>query len=271
MYVQDFLTDERLMECSAAATGVYIRIMCIMHKSEIYGTIELKQKDKQNTEQNSKQINLFASKLVKFLPYDLQTILFALSELLEEGVLVINGDLLIQKRMFKDGEISEKRAIAGGNGGKTSQKNKAKDKANFKANTEANTQPNYEIEIESEIENKNDIVNKYLGKDYGGKKNQKDVAIRAMVLDLCPQFDSTEFFIAWADWEQVRKEKKKPITHTAAKLSLKKLASYTLPEVITALKNSASNSWTGLFPEKETKADKVDISQNKAEDYELNI
>ena len=33
LYVQDFLTDEKLAECSAMATGVYIRLMCIMHKS----------------------------------------------------------------------------------------------------------------------------------------------------------------------------------------------------------------------------------------------
>ena len=250
LYVQDFLTDERLMECSAAATGVYIRIMCIMHKSEIYGTIELKQKDKQNVEQNLKQINLFASKLVKFLPYDLPTILQGLTELLDEGVLVIDGDLLIQRRMLKDGEISEKRAIAGGNGGKTSQQNKAKDKANLQANNKAKVRANSEYENEIENESKDDIVNKYLGKDNGGKKNQKDVAIRAMVLDLCPQFDNSDFFMAWADWEQVRREKKRPITYTAAKLALKKLSGYDLPTVIQALQNSASNSWQGVFPEK---------------------
>ena len=31
LYVQDFLTDEKLMECTASATGVYIRIMCVLH------------------------------------------------------------------------------------------------------------------------------------------------------------------------------------------------------------------------------------------------
>ena len=36
LYVQDFMTDERLNECSAAANGVYIRLMCLMHKSEEY-------------------------------------------------------------------------------------------------------------------------------------------------------------------------------------------------------------------------------------------
>ena len=49
LYVQDFLTDEKLIECSASATGVYIRVMCIMHKSDPYGMILLKQKDKQTS------------------------------------------------------------------------------------------------------------------------------------------------------------------------------------------------------------------------------
>ena len=35
LYVQDFMTDEKLSECSAESTGVYIRVMCIMHKSQI--------------------------------------------------------------------------------------------------------------------------------------------------------------------------------------------------------------------------------------------
>ena len=37
LYVQDFMTDEKLNECSAATTEVYIRLMCVMHKSEKIG------------------------------------------------------------------------------------------------------------------------------------------------------------------------------------------------------------------------------------------
>ena len=48
LYVQDFLTDEKLNCCSASSQGVYIKIMCLLHKSEVYGELMLKQKDKQN-------------------------------------------------------------------------------------------------------------------------------------------------------------------------------------------------------------------------------
>jgi hypothetical protein len=146
LFVQDFLTDEKLMECSAAATGVYIRIMCVMHKSEVYGKILLKQKDKQSNE----QVDNFASKLVRHMPFDLQTILVSLKELLSEGCLYIDGDFLIQKRMLRDGEISLKRSESGRKGGVTTQNNV---KEFALAKTEANTENAIEINnsINSEI------------------------------------------------------------------------------------------------------------------------
>lgn len=136
LYVQDFLTDEKLMECSAASTGIYIKIMCIMHKSDEYGTILLKQKDKHNptTVQN------FASKLTKHLPYNHNEILIALTELISEGVLQIDGDKLIQKRMVRDNEISIKRAESGSKGGLAKAKGMPKDIAKEEANTENETE-----------------------------------------------------------------------------------------------------------------------------------
>ena len=170
LYVQDFLTDEKLIECSAKATGVYIRIMCIMHKSEEYGTILLKQKDKQTYE----QINNFASKLVKQMPYSETVIMESLTELIEEKVLFIEGDSLKQKRMIKDNNISIVRAEAGSKGGnKTTKKYKNNKKDFASAKSEAN----------SENENDNDNINdNYTNKeifDYnwleeGGEENGRE-------------------------------------------------------------------------------------------------
>lgn len=151
LYVQDFMTDEKLMECSAKATGVYIRILCMMHKSKNYGTFLLKQNDKQN---ESNIIN-FACKLAKFLPYTLEVIESSLYELLSEEVLNLEGDLLSQKRMVKDGIISDKRALSGSKGGK---KSLGKDVDFAQAKTQANS--------EDEDENINkDINTNYLFKN----------------------------------------------------------------------------------------------------------
>lgn len=132
LYIQDFLTDEKLIECSAESTGVYIRLLCILHKSEEYGKLLLKQKDKQD----SKHIKNFASKLLKQMPYPIEVIEKSLQELLIEGVITIDGDYLFQKRMVKDNDISIKRAESGKKGGEKTQFASKFALAKFKANSE---------------------------------------------------------------------------------------------------------------------------------------
>ena len=149
LYVQDFLTDEKLMECSASATGIYIRVICIMHKSEPYGTILLKQKDKQT----DNQIKNFALKLAKYLPYNIDEIVKGLTELINEGVLQNGGNKLLQKRMIKDNELNIIRAKAGKKGG-------LKTQLFAKAKSEANTENENENENENIIEDKSELLNK---------------------------------------------------------------------------------------------------------------
>ena len=113
--VQDFLNDEKLLECSASATGVYIRLMCMMHKSDPYGKITIKSRDI-SLFGGTEPLEQFASQLVRHMPYDKKEILNALKELVGEGVLYVDGNYLCQKRMIRDSEISEKRAEAGRRG-----------------------------------------------------------------------------------------------------------------------------------------------------------
>jgi len=87
--------------------------MCLMHKSEEYGMILLRQKDKQN---ESKVLN-FASKLARHFPFPTREILEGLNELLDNEVIYIEGDNLCQKRMISDNTLSIKRAEAGKKGG----------------------------------------------------------------------------------------------------------------------------------------------------------
>lgn len=136
LYAQDFLTDEKLRECSASSVGVYIMLMCVMHKQEEYGTIILRQKDRQGGD----IIEDFAAKLAKHLPFSVSVICDALRELLDEDVIQMDGDRLLQKRMVRDADVSEKRSAAGRKGS-TSTNTKfaaAKQAANTTANTPAN-------------------------------------------------------------------------------------------------------------------------------------
>lgn len=179
LYVQDLLTDEKLLNCTAASQGVYFRLMCILHKQDQYGTFLLKQKYKQTSE----QIINFANQLVPFLAFDFATVSAALKELVDEKVLTIDGDFLIQKRMVKDGKLSENRAAAGSKGGQKTQKKESNfAKANYQANTQANSE--YEYEVEYEVDND-------LGKGVQGENNGAN-----------PEADPSNFFSPTTD--QVR-------------------------------------------------------------------
>lgn len=147
--VQDFLTDEKLIECSAATTGIYIRLMCILHKQDIYGKLLLKQTDKQT----DKQTKNFALKLAKQMPYSVDEIEAAIFELFDNKIIRFEDDFLIQKRMFEDGQLSVLRSESGSRGGKKTQKfAKAKRQANTKANTKAKRQANTDNDIDTEID-----------------------------------------------------------------------------------------------------------------------
>ena len=151
LYIQDIMTDEKLNECCAATHGIYIKgIMCLMHKSSYYGKILLKQKYKQT---ESKPRN-FAVQLDKHMPYTVDEIEKAIIELIKEEVCYFEGDYLCQKRMIKDGDISEKRSNAAKKGG--GNPNFAKTKAQTKKQTKGQT--NSEDENETEFEFKNEDV-----------------------------------------------------------------------------------------------------------------
>jgi len=159
LFVNDFMTDEKLANCSAESTGVYIRLMCLMHKSQEYGKILLRQKFRQT----DRQISNFAEMLVKHLPYSKEVIERSIEELIEEEVIFIDGNALCQKRMIKDGYLSQIRSNSGRKGAKsTNRRNRQADfaavfaAAKTAANHSANSSANSEIENEDEDVNENE-------------------------------------------------------------------------------------------------------------------
>ena len=151
LYVLDFLVDEKLAYCSAESTGVYIRLMCILHKMPEYGVVTLKEREKKSDD----TIRNFADQLSYLMPYQVDVIDRSLRELVSEGVLTLDRERLYQKRMVKDGEISAKRSDAGKRGADSTNSRFAA--ANSSANSPANTSANSENENEYEIENESEI------------------------------------------------------------------------------------------------------------------
>lgn len=162
--VQDFLNDEKLLECSASATGVYIRLMCMMHKSDPYGKIAIKSRDI-SLFGGIEPLEQFASQLVRHMPYDKKEILNALKELVGEGVLYVDGNYLCQKRMIRDSEISEKRAEAGRRGSSITNKRFAA--TNDAANDTAKPSAKGTSKPKSEVKHKYSDTVKMTEAEYG--------------------------------------------------------------------------------------------------------
>lgn len=233
LYVQDFLTDEKLAECSPATIGVYIRLMCLMHKSEHYGKILLKQKYKQQKNFAS----CFACQVSKNLLYSTSIVEAAFDELLAENVLKIEGDFLVQKRMVRDNEISCLRASAGKRGGiktgKFLKKNKAQNFAKAKS----------EAKHENEIEYVNEDV---IDNDKGVQGEKK---LNFGIL----KESFSEKWKQWVDFKfsQFKFRYAKLDSEQTAINTLVKLSSGNPEKASQIIEQSISNGWKGLFELKE--------------------
>ncbi len=60
-------------------------------------------------------------------------------------------------------------------------------------------------------------------------------------------FNSEAFSKAWQDWQQHRKEKKKPITPTSAQAQFRTFNEWGETRSITAIEHSIRNGWQGVF------------------------
>jgi len=178
LYVKDILTDEKLKECSAQSVGVYLFVMCAMHKSKEYGTILLRQKNHQTND----QIENFAIKLQKHMHFSLEVIYDALTDLIEEDVLQldIKNNILSQKRMIDDNILSLKRSISGSKGGFATANKTAKTTANSvivngSANEDVNV-PEDVKDVVPKIPYKEviDDLNKKLGKNFKDTDKHKE-------------------------------------------------------------------------------------------------
>jgi len=168
LYVMDFNNDEKLRMCSAAATGVYIRLMCILHKSKSYGKLHLcKEFVYTNTDTNDIQIPIqsecnkeflyskFAENLAKQMPYKTEVIKIGLLELDYYGVIQLEGNTLYQPRMVRDAELSETRrnSVKQRWSSKEETESFVPTKRNTKRNTKVDTNTHTNAENEYEYEN----------------------------------------------------------------------------------------------------------------------
>jgi len=213
LYVKDFRNDEKLARCSASSHGVYILLLCILHSEKEYGKILLRQKERQN----SSSIKNFADVFVRMMPFGVDEIESALTELVDFDVIQIEGDMLYQKRMVKDGNISEIRASAGKKGSAIT---------NSKLSFVAAKQPSKP----------------------SAKKQQNTVSV---IVDENANEDDNEFTVAIKHFKEHRNKIKKPMTEYAVvllKKELEKLAPNNTEKQIELLNHAIKKGWQTVYP-----------------------
>lgn len=178
LYVMDFANDEKLRMCSAEATGVYIRLMCILHKSQDYGKLQIKEsfvytkpdtnriQNKIQTEYNKEILySEFAENLSKQMPFTVEVIKVGLLELDYYGVIRLDGNTLYQPRMVKDAAISETRRKSISK--RWSEDKQTRETDNFvytKPDTKVNTKPDTKADTNTHTNAENEYVCVYNNK-----------------------------------------------------------------------------------------------------------
>ena len=85
------------------------------------------------------------------------------------------------------------------------------------------------------------------GKGKEGNKEGKGTRNKRVDDALPLPYDSPDFKLFWANWQQHRIEKKAKLTPTATKQQLERLAEMGEERAIAALKHSMSNGWQGIY------------------------
>lgn len=114
LFIDDWLASAKVRKCSELTRGVYIDLLCILHKEPRRGSYALHDQElKPNTTRSKTQLALaktserlrlpyFAEFLVKRTGSAKTVIVKALQELLHRGIIVVEDDALIQPRMYHD-------------------------------------------------------------------------------------------------------------------------------------------------------------------------
>ena len=94
---------------------------------------------------------------------------------------------------------------------------------------------------------RDDHAGKAEGKGREGNKEGKGTRKESVNDAVLLPYDSSDFKLFWANWEQHRKETKKPITPTSRKQQFAKLAEMGERRAIEALKHSLAGGYAGIY------------------------
>ena len=115
LYTRDIMSSPRCRALSCSASGVYLWLLCRLNEPPTPGAFRLSDWEAHPTWRRSltqqclaepdkqRRLLYFARYLAKNdLPWDRKDVLDGLQELYKYGIIVVEGDMLVQPRMFKD-------------------------------------------------------------------------------------------------------------------------------------------------------------------------
>jgi len=115
LYTRDIMSSPRCRALSCQATGVYLWLLCRLNEPPTPGAFRLSDWEahpnwkRSLTQQclaepdKQRRLQYFARYLAKNdLPWDRKEVLDGLQELYRMGIVVVEGDMLVQPRMYKD-------------------------------------------------------------------------------------------------------------------------------------------------------------------------
>ena len=116
LFKSDWLSSKKVRRCSASTRGIYADLLCVLHDEERHGCYSLHLQEEKWRKSRSKtnlalakpdgyqRLPYFAEFLSRRIGDTKSVILKALKELYERKIIVVEGDSLIQPRMYMDSE-----------------------------------------------------------------------------------------------------------------------------------------------------------------------
>ena len=207
-YPSDWLRDTALRSCSIGARGLWMDMICYMHEGNPYGYLKVGDKV------------ILPDNLARMVGQTLSEVEGWLSELSQAGVYDLIDGAIVSRRMVKDENLRNIRALGGKLGGNPALK--VKDKVNLKIEKEVKQKPT----PSSSSSSSSSIIN----------------------IELPSWLPETH----WKDFIEFRSFIKKPMTEKAKQLMLSKLQKIKDNgfDPILAMNTSIANNWSDIYEPK---------------------
>ena len=217
-YPADWLRDTALRSCSVQSRGLWIDMICYMHEGSPYGYLKVGNKV------------ILPSNLASMTGLTLQEAEGCLKELHDAGVYDIDENgVICSRRMIRDENLRNIRALGGHKGGNPTLKVKGK------------------VNLPDNLDDESKDKQKPTPSSSSSSSNTE----REEEIEFPANLQTSQFRQAWNEYQDYRKAGKFKLLQPASiKAQLLKLSGMGHDTAIEAINDSIANGWQGIFPPK---------------------